>query len=113
MIELGELEKRSQDLAQRHIRVLAVSNDDQETARMTQADFPHLVVVSDAEQNLAKAMQVLHSGMGPHQSDTNAPTTMLVDGTGTVRWFYRPERFLTRLSPDQLLAAIDENKLRE
>ena|SRR5437660_10248770 len=111
MIELGELEKKHQEFANRNVRIVTISNDDQKDAGATQADFPHLVVVADTGQNMAKALQVLHSGMGPHGGDTNAPTTILVDGAGTVRWFYRPERFLVRLSPEQLLAAIDENKL--
>jgi hypothetical protein len=35
--------------------------------------------------------------------------TILVGGQGTVRWLFRPGRFLERLSPAQLLAAIDEH----
>jgi|GEM_PF-6325716 len=80
MVELGQLEKRHQDFTGRHVRIFAVSNDDPQTARATQADFPHLVIVSDAEQTLAKAVQVLHPGAGPHHEDVNAPTTFLVDG---------------------------------
>ena len=41
-------------------------------------------------------------------ADTNAPTTLLLDGAGTVRWFRRPERIIARLSPAELLAAMDE-----
>ena len=37
------------------------------------------------------------------------PTTFLVDGSGNVRWLFRPERFLVRLSPAELLAAVDAN----
>jgi peroxiredoxin len=107
MVELGELEKRHEEFARRHVRVVAISNDDQETAQATQADFPHLVVLSDKQQDLAKAIQVIHPGAGPTHDDTNAPTTFLVDGAGTVRWVFRPERFIERLSPDDLLAAID------
>jgi alkyl hydroperoxide reductase subunit AhpC len=108
MVELGELEKRHEEFAKRHIRVVAISNDDQSTAQETQADFPHLVMVSDAEQKMARAMQVIQPGAGPHHDDTNAPTTFIVDGTGKVRWLFRPERFISRLDPDDLLAAIDE-----
>jgi alkyl hydroperoxide reductase subunit AhpC len=107
MVELGELEKRHEDLEKRQVRVVVISNDDQPTAQATQADFPHLVVVADAEQKLAKAVQVLHPEAGRHHDTTNAPTTILVDGTGKVRWLFRPERIIARLSPDELLAAID------
>jgi peroxiredoxin len=108
MVELGELEKHYQELAKRNVRIVAVSSDDQETSQATQKKFPHLVVISDAQQSLAKAMQVLHPGMGPHGADTNAPTTFLVDEKGYVRWHYRPGNFFTRLSPEKLLAAVDE-----
>jgi peroxiredoxin len=111
MVELGELEKHHQEFDKRSVRIVVVSNDDPATAAITQADFPHLTVVSDAEQNIARALGVIHSGMGPGGADTNAPTTFLVSGDGTVRWLFRPERFITRLSPDQLVAAIDKNPL--
>ena len=108
MVELGELEKHHEEFAKRNVKLFVISNDDQVTSRKTQADFPHLVVVSDADQNLAKVMQVIHPGAGPIGDDTNAPTTFLVDGTGHVRWNFRPSRFLVRLSPQELLAAIDQ-----
>jgi peroxiredoxin len=108
MEELGQLEKRYQDLAKRNVRVVVISNDDQATARLTQADFPHLTVVADTEQKLAKALQVIQPGVGPGGTDTNAPTTFFVDGSGTVRWLFRPDRFIERISPDDLLAALDK-----
>lgn len=108
MVELGQLEKHHAEFANRRVRVIVISNDDPATAQVTQSDFPHLVVVSDANQNMAKAIQVIHAGAGAKGDDTNAPTTFLVDGTGNVRWLFRPERFLVRLSPAELLKAIDE-----
>lgn len=89
------------------MRVFAISNDAPDNAKLTQANFPHLNVVSDADQNVTKALQVAHPGAGPHGQDTNAPTTILVDGAGTVRWLFRPDRFFERLPPGELLAAID------
>ncbi len=109
MVELGQLEKHHQEFEARHVRVVAISNDDQQTARATQTDFPHLVVVSDADQNMAKAVQVIQPGAGLHHEDVNAPTTFLVDGNGAVRWMFRPDRFIVRLSPEELLTAIDQN----
>jgi peroxiredoxin len=108
MVELGQLERHHQEFADRHVGVIVISNDDKSEAQKTQTDFPHLVVVSDAEQNMAKSIQVIHSRAGPKGDDTNAPTMFLVDGTGTVRWFRRPERFLVRLSPSEVLEALDE-----
>jgi peroxiredoxin len=107
MIELGQLEGHWQEFEKRKVRVVVVSIEDQDTARATQADFPHLVVVSDQQRHLAEAVAVIHPGSAPDGGDSAAPTTLLVDGRGTVRWTFRPDRILTRLSPSQLLAAID------
>jgi peroxiredoxin len=107
MVELGELESHERQFAAKRVRVVVISNDDLETAKITQAEFPHLVVVSDADQNIANAMDVIHKGAGRDGGDTNAPTTFLVDGQGQVRWFFRPDRFIERLSADDLLKSIE------
>jgi peroxiredoxin len=107
MVELGQLEKQHAEFAKRNVRVIVISNDKPTTAQATQADFPHLVVVSDSDQNMARALQVIHSGAGATGEDTNAPTTFLVDSTGHVHRMLRPERFITRYSPQEVLAAID------
>ena len=109
MVELGELEKRQTDFAERKVRIVAISNDSLEDAKATQADFPHLTIVSDAEQNVARAVQVLHKGAHPEGGDANAPTTFLLDAAGELRWMFRPERVFVRLSPDELLKAINAN----
>jgi peroxiredoxin len=109
MIELGELEAEHREFEKRKTRVVVVSLEDQETAQATQADFPHLIVIADAERKLAEAMDVIHAGSAPDGGDTAAPTTFLIDGAGNVRWTFRPERFFTRLSPKQVLAALDEH----
>jgi peroxiredoxin len=113
MVELGQLERRSKDFDQRHVRIVAISNDPPDAARLTQRVFPHLVIVSDAQQQMAEALQVIHPHAARDGTDTNAPTTILLDGAGTVRWLFRPERFTSRLTPDELLRAIDSNLPRE
>jgi peroxiredoxin len=107
MIELGQLEAHWQEFENRKVRVVVVSVEEREAAQATQADFPHLDVVSDADRNLADAVAVIHPHSAPGGGDTAAPTTILVDGSGTVRWTFRPDRVFTRLSPAQLLAAVD------
>jgi len=107
MVELGELERCHQQFAERRVRVVVISNDNEKTALATQADFPHLIVVSDRQQHMARALEVIHAGVGPDGEDTNAPTTFLVDGTGQVRWLFRARRFVTRLAPEKLLDTID------
>jgi peroxiredoxin len=108
MIELGQLESQWQEFDKRKIGVVVISIEDQEDAKATQADFPHLVVVSDAQRQLSDAVEVIHPHSAPDGGDTAAPTTLLVDGGGTVRWVFRPDRVFTRLSPAQLLATIDK-----
>ena len=110
MIELGQLEREHAEFAKRKTRVVVVSLEDQETARATQAEFPHLVVVADSEHKLANALDVIHRRSGPDDGDTSAPTTFLIDGSGTVRWMFRPQRFLVRLTPAEVLAAVDEHR---
>jgi len=113
LIELGELESRFQDFKNRKdpVTIVAVSMDDRETAQKTQSQFPHLTIVADAGGKMCESLNVIHPKSGHGGEDTAAPTTILVDGHGTVRWLFRPDRFLTRLSPAQLLAAIDQRML--
>jgi peroxiredoxin len=108
MIELGELEANWEEFKKRNVRVLVVSVEDQEKAKATQDDFRHLVVVSDAGRKLSGALAVIHPKSAPDGGDTAAPTTLLIDGAGAVRWVYRPERVMTRLRPSEVLAAIDK-----
>jgi peroxiredoxin len=108
MAELGQLEAHQQEFDKRKVQIVVVSLENQEDAKATRADFPHLRVVADAERKLAEALSVLHPNSGKDGGDTTAPTTILVDGRGTVRWVFRPDRVLTRLSPAEVLAAIDK-----
>src|SRR5947208_202433 len=108
MVELGQLEKKFQAFADRKVKIIAISDDDLANSQETQGFFPHLVIVSDPEQSIAKAVGVLHPGVKPGGGDTNAPTTFLVDEKGYVRWWFRPERYIERLTPEELTAKIDE-----
>ena len=109
MIELGELERHHEEFAARNVRVFAISNDGLNDAEANQRDFPHLIVVSDTDQGMAKALATIHPGVGPGGTDTNAPTVFIVDGTGKVRWMSRPERIAARHTPQELLEAIDQS----
>jgi alkyl hydroperoxide reductase subunit AhpC len=109
MTELGELERRHEEFARRNTRVVVVSVEGPDEAKQTQEAFPHLVVVADADRELTTLADVIHPHSGPGGGDSAAPATLLVDRHGTVRWTYRPDRFLSRLSPDELLAAIDRH----
>lgn len=110
MVELGQLEERHADFDKREVRVLAISQDDLENSKKTQEAVPHLQIVSDANASIANALELMDKvHHGPKGEETNAPTTMLVDGDGTVRWIYRADRFMVRLSPDDLLKAVDQH----
>jgi alkyl hydroperoxide reductase subunit AhpC len=107
MTELVQLEAAHEQFAERDTRVVVISLEGLDDAQATQQQFPHLVVVSDANRSLAEAVEVIHPNSSIHGGDTTAPTTLLVDRGGIVRWLFRPDRFLTRLSPPELLQAID------
>jgi alkyl hydroperoxide reductase subunit AhpC len=111
MVELGELEANHAEFEERGTRVVVISMEDCAKAEATQADFPHLKVVADGDARMCRALEVIHPGIAPDGSDAAAPTTILVDGKGKVRWLFRPERHMTRLSTAELLKAIDEHLL--
>jgi alkyl hydroperoxide reductase subunit AhpC len=109
MTELVQLERRHQDFAKRNAEVVVVSVEAIDQARKTQQDFPHLTVVSDNAHDLSDAAALVHVGASPDGSDADVPTTILVDKQGAVRWIYRSPSVIARLSPDDLLAAIDQH----
>lgn len=57
MIELGELERRHEDFARRHARVIVISLEGHDEARQTQEDFPHLLVLTDQDRALSEAVE--------------------------------------------------------
>lgn len=109
MIELGQLEGRWKEFETKNVKVTVVSIEGMEDAKATQADYPHLQVVSDKDRSLTEAVQVLHRESAPDGGDTAAPTTLLLGGDGVARWVYRPGNVFRRLSPDELLSAIDDH----
>jgi peroxiredoxin len=109
MIELGELEDYHAEFAWRNARVVVVSADGLEESQKTQKDFPHLVVVADPDRKLIAAAEVLHPKAGQHGEDVAAPTTFFIDREGMVRSVFRPKQVITRLSAEDVLAAVDAN----
>jgi alkyl hydroperoxide reductase subunit AhpC len=107
MIELVQLERRREDFQRRNTRVIVASMEGSDEAKTTQAEFPHLVVLTDSERGLSKAAEVIHPHANPDGPDADAPTTVLVDRYGTVRWLYRSPLVIARLSPDEVLQAVD------
>jgi peroxiredoxin len=112
MFELGELEAHHADFEQRNVQVVAASVDGQEDSQKTQERFPHLVLVSDSQQKLVSAAQVLHARAGPGGEDVAAPTTFLIDRHGNVQWLFRPSRVIERLAPGDLLSAVDKHLVK-
>src|SRR5690348_121042 len=102
MIELGQLERNQEEFARRNARVIAVSIEGTDDAQKTQADFPHLLILADQGRGLSEAAEVIHPGSAPNGGDTAAPTTVLIDRHGTVRWLYRSPGVVERLSPEEL-----------
>ena len=109
MIELGQLEAQQAEFARRNTRVVVASVESQQDAAKTAADFPHLLVLADEGRGLSEAVNLIHQRQGPGGADADAPTTILVDRRGTVRWLYRSPEVISRLSPDDVLRAVDEH----
>jgi peroxiredoxin len=113
MAELGQLEAHHQDFAARHTRIVAVSLDNQEDTAKTAKKFPHLVVVSDEHGSISGAAEVIGPHHGPDGKETLSPTTILIDRRGQVRGVFRPDRFIERLTPEEVLARVDDYLARE
>jgi peroxiredoxin len=109
MVELGQLESRHSDFEKKNVRIVAVSLDSVEDTAEMKKQFPDLIMISDAEANLSKAVEVLGPQRDQKGNETDSPTTILVDHNGQVRWVFRPDLVLRRLSPEELLKAIDEH----
>ena len=109
MVELGQLEAHHQQFDARGVRVVAASLDDLADSARTQERFPHLTIVSDPGQDLARAADVVGLHHAPGGGEAVSPTTVLVDRHGQVRCVFRPERYINRLSAAELLAAADEH----
>src|SRR6516165_6954733 len=109
MTELVQLERRHDEFPKRRAGVIVVSVEGLDEARKTQADFPHLTVLSDQARSLSEAAALIHPHAAPDGGDADVPTTILVDREGTVRWIYRSPSVIARLSPDEVLQAIDQH----
>jgi alkyl hydroperoxide reductase subunit AhpC len=108
MTELVQLERRHDDFARRSTRVLVASLDGLDDSKKTQADFPHLTVLADPKRTLSEAAGLIHPRAAPDGGDADAPTTIIVDRSGTVRWLYRSPSVIARLSPDDVLREVDK-----
>jgi peroxiredoxin len=109
MVELGQLEARHEDFAKRNARVVAVSLDNVKESAKTQDKFKDLFIVSDADKSLANAAELIAPQHSPTGGETVAPTTVLIDRGGVVRWVSRKANYLERPTPDEVLAALDEH----
>ncbi|MBX7167648.1 MAG: peroxiredoxin family protein [Pirellulales bacterium] len=108
MAQLADLDASHRSFDLRHVHVIAASIEGGAETLQTQADFPNLEIVSDAARKLIDATGTLHPGGAPNGSDTAAPTMVLIDQQGVVRWIFRPTRYLARPSSEEVCAAIDE-----
>ncbi|HEV8061857.1 MAG TPA: redoxin domain-containing protein [Gemmataceae bacterium] len=109
MIELVQLERRHEDFAKRNTRVIVASVEGLDLAQQTQEKCPHLLVLADAQRGLTEAGGLIHAHAGPEGADIATPTTILLDREGIVRWIFRPSQVVERLSPDEVLQAVDEH----
>jgi alkyl hydroperoxide reductase subunit AhpC len=111
MTELVQLEKRHEDFQKRNCQVIVVSVEGLAEAHKTQADFPHLTALSDEPRSLSDEAGLIHPHAAPDGGDADVPTTILVDRHGTVRWVYRSPSVIARLSPDDVLRAVEQSMI--
>ena len=109
MAELVQLERRHDDFARRDTRVIVVSLEGPDDALLTQKTYPNLLVLADEARGLSEPAGLIHAHAAPDGRDADTPTTILVDRHGTVRWLFRPSAVITRLSPDEVLSAVDSH----
>lgn len=107
MLELGQLNDRHDEFEKRNSRIVAVSMDEKEFAKETKQKFRHLTVLADPDAKLIEAIKAVAPHAGEGGADTAAPTTIIIDSAGKIRWVHREERFISRPSPGQVLAAFD------
>jgi peroxiredoxin len=109
MIELGQLEQRAEEFAHRNTRVIVFSMEGPEDAAKTQEKFPHLLVLADKDRGLSDAAKLVDEHhTAPDGRAVDAPTTILVDRHGKVRQVMRPPAVIARLTPDDVLQAVDQ-----
>ena len=65
MTELVQLERRYDDFSRRDARVVVASVEGLDDARKTQANFPHLTVLSDEGRGLSEAAGLIHPHAAP------------------------------------------------
>jgi peroxiredoxin len=109
MMELGELEQHHADFEKKNARIIAISMDNQEDAKKTQDKFPDLVILADPNSELIGGIKAVTPHAGPGGIDAAAPTTIILDKEGKIRWTHREDRFISRPSPSEILAALDKN----
>jgi peroxiredoxin len=107
MTQLRDLEAHHADLERAGAKVAVVSIEDRQTAAETQKDYPSLTVVADQRRELADAIDLINKGFGPDGGDSAAPTILLVDRNGTVKWLHRPSRFIARPSATELAVLVE------
>src|SRR3954463_11213927 len=99
MTGLVQLERRHGEFPKRRTDVVVVSVEGLDDARKTQADFPHLTVLSDEAHGLSEAAGLIHPHAAPDGGDTDVPTTILVDRRGAGGWGYPSPRAIAGGSP--------------
>jgi len=95
-------------LRERGTAVAGVVVDDPATnadlARTAKLDYP---ILSDPNLRAIDAYGLRHAGAGPDGGDIAHSASVLVDGSGVVRWTFVTQNYRVRPTPAEVLAAID------
>lgn len=110
-LELANLQSEHASFAERGVRLVGVSLSDAAAARATAERHPDLLILRDDRQELLDRLNLyLDDQRG--EAARLAPTTILLDREGLVRYVHRPARVSARLSPGPLLALVERHLLR-
>jgi peroxiredoxin len=83
--------------------------DGAEDAAKTQQKFAHITIIADPAESLMRAAGVLGPQKSPEGKDIASPTTVLVDRNGTVTAILRTSRYITRPTPEEILALAQKH----
>jgi peroxiredoxin len=106
---LRRWEELRPELDARGIQVVTVSTDKPEAIRAGHGKHKlQAVMLSDPDLAITDRFGLRNQAIqsGPPGRPQPVPTTLLVDGEGTVRWMDQSENYQKRSDPEYLLGAI-------
>ena len=107
---MGELQGLGAALSEAEkagVEVVAISPDrNTESQHMAERLRLGYRFVADPDLALTRRYGLVHARGGRHGEDVPAPTTVVLDRDGIVRWLWIADNFQVRPDPDDVLRAV-------